>query len=162
MSILVQMHLYAMLSAMVNVTDDAEDIAITAWARLIRVSQQALAHVEERLKKAGLPPLAWYDALLELRRAGDQGLRPFQLREKMLLEQYNLSRLIDRLADKNLVVKQTCEEDGRGQVLVITLEGRQTLKTMWPVYRRAIMDQFAANLSDSDCRTLTRLLGKLK
>jgi hypothetical protein len=34
----------------------------SAWARLVRVQQGLLAAVEQDLKKAGFPPLAWYDA----------------------------------------------------------------------------------------------------
>ena len=46
------------------------------WMRLMRASRTTLAAIEAALKGAGLPPLSWYDALLELRRAGVGGLRP--------------------------------------------------------------------------------------
>ena len=62
---------------------DAE--TIDAWAELLRRSQSLLASVEGDVKSAGLPPLAWYDALLELKRVGAMGLRPFELQQKMLL-----------------------------------------------------------------------------
>ena len=35
----------------------------------MRVQSRVLDCVEQDLKKAGFPPLAWYDALLELSRA---------------------------------------------------------------------------------------------
>jgi hypothetical protein len=35
--------------------------------------------VEQDLKKAGFPPLAWYDALLELSRAPSGEMRPVEL-----------------------------------------------------------------------------------
>ena len=47
-----------------------------AWARLMRVQQGLLVAVEKDLKAAGFPPLAWYDALLELARAPRGELRP--------------------------------------------------------------------------------------
>jgi len=62
--------------------------AISAWARLVRVQQALLASVEAELKHAGLPPLAWYDALLELSRAPEGRLRPTDLEKSMLLPQY--------------------------------------------------------------------------
>ncbi len=46
--------------------------------------------VEQDLKKAGFPPLAWYDALLELSRA-QHPLRPVELEKQMLLPQYSTS-----------------------------------------------------------------------
>ena len=45
------------------------EIEVVAWARLLKASAKLLAFVERDLKEAGLPPLAWYDALLELHRA---------------------------------------------------------------------------------------------
>ena len=38
--------------------------ATAAWIRLMRVQSRVLDAVEQDLKKAGFPPLAWYDALL--------------------------------------------------------------------------------------------------
>ena len=56
-----------------------------------------LAAVEQELKKAGFPPLAWYDALVELSRAPSGEMRPVELEKQMLIPQYSTSRLIDRL-----------------------------------------------------------------
>ncbi len=36
--------------------------ATAAWIRLMRVQSRVLDAVEQDLKKAGFPPLAWYDA----------------------------------------------------------------------------------------------------
>ena len=65
-------------------------VAVRAWARLTKAQHQALTAVEQALSAAKLPPLAWYDVLLELERAGGS-LRPFELEREMLLAQYNLS-----------------------------------------------------------------------
>jgi hypothetical protein len=59
--------------------DKPNETAIRVWARLVKASGMVISAVEADLKAAGLPPLAWYDALLELDRAGDRRLRPFEL-----------------------------------------------------------------------------------
>ena len=59
---------------------------VRAWARLERARRAALGTVEARLKLAGLPALEWYDVLLELERAGEAGLRPFELQEAIALQ----------------------------------------------------------------------------
>jgi len=135
--------------------------AIRAWARLGRAYRNALGTVETRLKQAGLPALAWYDALLELERAGPNGLRPFELQKEMLFAQYNLSRLIDRLAAAGYVERTASEEDGRGQVLTITRAGRAIRRRIWPVYAAAIEEAVGCHLSDRDATTLGDLLGRL-
>lgn len=138
------------------------DEAVTAWARLVRVSQAVLSRVESDLKAAGLPPLVWYDALLELERSRPGGLRPYQLRERMLLAQYNLSRLTDRLKNAGHIEREDCADDGRGQVLKITEEGRALLRSMWPVYRQAIATHFADKLDADETAALALTLAKLR
>ena len=137
------------------------DAVIRAWARLVRAQQRALAAVEADLKAAGFPPLGWYDVLLELSRADGGELRPFALQEKLLLAQYNLSRLIDRLETAGHVERRTCPEDGRGQVVAITASGRALVKRMWPVYRAAVGRHVGAKLSEDEATRLATLLGKL-
>jgi len=114
------------------------------------------------LKAAGHPPLSWYDALLELKRAGPDGLRPFQLQKKMLLAQYNISRLIERLVKNGYIQRLPSKEDKRGQVLKITRSGRMMLRAMWPAYQTAIQTHFAAGLDSKDLQALSRILGKLR
>ncbi|MGE0408002.1 MAG: MarR family winged helix-turn-helix transcriptional regulator [Amphiplicatus sp.] len=138
-----------------------EEAAIS-WARLVRVSQAVLARVEADLKTAGRPPLAWYDALLELNRARPEGLRPYQLQERMLLAQYNLSRLTERLAAAGYVEREDCAEDGRGQILKITRDGCKLLRDMWPVYRQAIKAHFADKLEADEIAALSTMLLKLR
>src|SRR5438034_9705857 len=105
-----------------------------AWIRLMRVQGRVLDCVEQDLKKAGFPPLAWYDALLELARAPRGELRPVELERHMLLPQYSTSRLVDRLAEAGLVERKTCPVDGRGQFVAITQAGRNLQKKMWDAY----------------------------
>lgn len=138
------------------------DQAITAWARLVRVSQGLLESVEADLKAAGMPQLVWYDVLLELRRAQPDGLRPFQLQERMLLAQYNLSRLLDRIVKSEYAVRVPCDDDGRGHVLQITGSGLELLQRMWPVYHEAIARHFAGKLETVEAIELARLLTKLQ
>ena|GEM_PF-128870 len=138
------------------------DQAVTAWARLVRVSQSLLEAVETDLKAAGMPAPVWYDALLELRRAEPDGLRPFELQNRMLLAQYNLSRLLDRIVKAGCAERLPCPEDGRGHVLHITAAGRELLQSMWSPYRLAIARHFAGHLDDSEADELVRLLGKLQ
>lgn len=142
-------------------TSSPSEPVVRAWARLERAHRAAQTTVEARLKEAGLPPLAWYDALLELERAGPTGLRPFELQREMLFAQYNLSRLIDRLAAAGYVARAASAEDGRGQVLTITREGRAIRKRMWPVYAAAIEEAVGRHLSSAEAATLADLLGRL-
>ena len=133
----------------------------SAWARLVRVQQGLLAAVEQDLKKAGFPPLAWYDALLELSRAPSGELRPVELERQMLIPQYSTSRLIDRLVDEGLAARRECKIDKRGQFVEITDAGRELQKKMWNAYSAAIERHVGSKLTDSDAAKLCGLLDRL-
>lgn len=132
------------------------------WAKFMRVSQAVLAAVEADLKAAGLPPLGWYDVLLELRRVAPEGLRQFEIKDRVLLAQYNLSRLIDRLDRAGYVRRSPCPEDGRAQVIRLTEKGRALIDAMWPTYRAAIDRHFLDRLDQSEGDALEMLLEKLR
>jgi DNA-binding MarR family transcriptional regulator len=137
------------------------EAAVTAWARLLRAQQVLLERVEADLKAAGLPPLGWYDVLLELNRVSEGRLRQFELCEKVLLSKYNLSRLLDRLEQEGLVKRQPCKEDGRGAVVTITAAGKALQKKMWPVYEQSIERHFARHLSAPEAQQLAELMRRV-
>lgn len=132
-----------------------------AWARMFRASQAILEAVEAELKKHKLPPLSWYDLLLELNRAGKGGLRPYELQSAMLIRQYNVSRLLSRAEGDQLISRTNCDNDGRGQVVVITPEGRDMLKKMWPIYRSVLEERIGTKLRASEAEELSKILQTL-
>jgi DNA-binding MarR family transcriptional regulator len=137
------------------------ETVIRAWARLMKAQQLALLSVERALKAAGLPPLIWYDVLLQLERAGREGLRPFELKRALVMAQSNLSRLIDRIEQAGYVERRVCAKDGRGQLIAITERGKAVRRTMWPVYARAIEAAVGKHLSEQQAEALEGLLGQL-
>jgi DNA-binding MarR family transcriptional regulator len=142
-------------------TSKPSETVVRVWVRLMKAQQRALAAIEQDLKSAALPPLAWYDVLWELERAGDDGLRPFELQRTMLLEQYNLSRLIDRIEQAGYVARRACAEDGRGHLVAITDRGKAVRRKMWPIYARAIQSALGEHLSGAQADALDVLLGRL-
>lgn len=135
--------------------------ATAAWIRLMRVQSRVLDAVEQELKKAGFPPLAWYDALVELSRAPSGEMRPVELERHMLIPQYSTSRLIDRLVEEGLAVRRECKIDKRGQFIEITEAGRDLQKRMWSAYSAAIEKHVGSKLSDTDAVKLCSLLDRL-
>ena len=96
-------------------TSTPDDAAVSAWVALARAYRLAFATFEARLKAESLPPMAWYDALWELEKAGEAGLRPFELEQAMLFEQYNLSRLVERTGQGPVLWSAAhAREDRRG------------------------------------------------
>ena len=132
-----------------------------AWVLLFRTQQTLLNQVEATLKAAGLPPLSWYDVLLEISRDQDTGLRQYEIGERVLLNKHNLSRLIDRLEADGFVKRQACYTDGRGNIIKITKKGMQLKQAIWPIYAKAIQELIAEPLTATQVRSLADILGIL-
>ena len=137
------------------------DSVTRAWIKLMRAREKVLGAIEHDLKAAGCPPLAWYDVLLELSRAPGGRLRPFEIEKETLLAQYNLSRLLDRLEKEGLVARAPCEDDARGQWVVITEKGRAAQARTWKTYAKAIQKHVGEKLDDKAAATLAELLSRL-
>jgi DNA-binding MarR family transcriptional regulator len=142
-------------------TGNPTDTDIAAWARLMRASTHVLGLIEADLKAEGFPPLSWYDVLLELRREPVKALRPADIERRILLAQYNVSRLIDRLEAAGYVEKRKSETDGRSVLVHLTASGEELLKRMWPAYSAALERHFARRFENGEAEELGRLLGRL-
>ncbi|NLS16949.1 winged helix-turn-helix transcriptional regulator [Rhizobium sp. P40RR-XXII] len=136
--------------------------AITrAWVHLMRAQQITLAAIEQDLKAADMPPLGWYDVLLELSRTTDGRLRPYEIEERTLLAQHNLSRLLDRMEKAGFVRREVFSEDGRGRWVVITEAGSAMRNRLWTVYASALQRHLGDKLDDAQADQLAELLAVL-
>ncbi len=141
-------------------TEKVSDAVTAAWIRLVRARHKVVSAVEADGKAAGVLPMEQYDVLWELERA-PEGRRPYELEERLLFAQYNLSRLIDRMVEAGLVRKVSCPEDKRGHVLHITEAGRKQRKATWPHYAKSINRHVGDKLSEAEADRLAALLSKL-
>lgn len=137
----------------------AADLKGHAWAVLLTAHAVLVERIEAALAAAGLPPLAWYDALWELEKA-DGRLRMAELARRVVLSKSNLSRLADRLEEAGLVERQDAALDGRGYDLVLTRAGRAMRRKMWPAYQAQIEALFSRHLTTEEARVMGEALGR--
>ena len=138
-----------------------DETVFAAWVGMIRSCQSLTTRVEESLKRADLPPLSWYDVLLEINREKDKRLRLQEIGERVLLAKNNVTRLVDRLEKDALVTRKKCADDGRGVFAYITPKGSALIDTMWSVYREAVRDLFASRLTTAELAQLISIQAKL-
>ncbi len=138
-----------------------DPLHVLAWINLNRAGNSVLGAIELTLKSQQLPPLAWYDVLLELERAPNMELQTRDLQERLLLPQYGLSRILKRIETAGFIERSTCEKDRRQQMLKITPSGISTRHKMWEVYGPAIQVAFADKFTRGEISTLAKLLQRL-
>lgn len=141
------------------ITPDPQTTRI--WTSLLNTGQALLDGIESELKNNNLPRLGWYDVLLEIEKAGPDGIRPYELKERLLLPQYGLSRMLGRIAEAGLINREEVENDGRGQTIKLTPKGLAIRKAMWPVYAETLVNSIQDKLSKSEAAELERILRKL-
>src|SRR4051795_12974968 len=133
---------------------------LRAW-RLYFESALALVDVldAELERDAGIT-LPWYDLLIHLEEEPD-GLRMNELAERMLYSKSGFTRVVDRMEEAGLVQRVRPENDRRSILVVLTDEGRTTMKQARRHHRHGIEQHFSSHLTDTDIKTLTRALEKL-
>jgi DNA-binding MarR family transcriptional regulator len=112
-------------------------------------------------RRQGFPSLSWYDVLLELKRSETGCLRPFELERQLLLTQYDLSRLLDRIVKAGYAEKRPLNEDRRGHLLALTATREDLIGRMWPVYRSSIEKLASDRLTNEEARSVAALLSRL-
>ena len=133
-----------------------------AWRALITAHAAAVGGIERGLLEAGLPPLSWYDVLLELSAAPGCRLRMHELASAVVLSRSGLTRLVDRVEKAGLLRREPDPADGRGSFAVLTDEGLRMRQKMWPVYARGIAEHFGAHVSDEEAEVLSKALGRVR
>lgn len=137
-----------------------EKPTIDLWLALSLAQQSATNKIEERLKQASLPPLAWFEVLFELEHA-TKSLRPYQLQNILLFKQHNLSRLLARMAAANVIQEGNAPADGRGKTFCTTKEGREMSRRMWECYSPVLHSMYAHISDQTDPKRFTDTLRSL-
>lgn len=98
--------------------------------------------------------------ILRILRGAGTPLSTLQIRQRMLDKMSDTSRIVDRLIIKGLVKKVVCKTDKRLVDVSITDKGKRVLEKI--DRHEDEMDAIAGNLSDTDARTLNKLLDKIR
>lgn len=130
------------------------------WITINRVQRGIYRSIDTKLKQQGLPALRWYDVLWELERS-KHGLRPFELENKLIFEQSNLSRLLKRIIGDGLAQEVVSENDKRGKVIQITAEGIEVRKKMWCIYGPLIQKHMGEMIKSPKISEFTEALNSL-
>lgn len=98
--------------------------------------------------------------ILRILRGAGQPLSTLQIRQRMLDKMSDTSRIVDRLILKGLVKKVTSKVDKRLVDVSITDKGKKLLAKL--DNHQEEMDAVLSNLSESDAKTLNKLLDKIR
>ena len=124
------------------------DETLGAWRAFLNAHALATKRINRDLAEAGLPDLTWYDVLWTLHRADGRRLRIRELADAVVLSSTGMTRFVDRLEAEGWFAARPCPGDRRGAYAVITKEGIDLLRRMWPIYARGITTYFEPAVRD--------------
>jgi DNA-binding MarR family transcriptional regulator len=101
-----------------------------------------------------------YDVLYTLSKCREP-LRISELNRHVLLSQPALSRMVDRLAERGFVERQTDPADGRGVRLSLTDAGRARQRQIGRRHARGVARAMTARLDPAELRQLEEMCLKL-
>jgi DNA-binding MarR family transcriptional regulator len=118
-----------------------------AWRAFLYSTQLLSDRLDRELTHATGISHAYYEILVQLSETPGRALRMSELAERSLSSRSRLSHAVSRLEERGWVRRQVCEEDGRGQLAVLTDEGFAALAAAAPVHvagvRRHLFDQLS-------------------
>ncbi len=134
-----------------------ECLEVEATISLARTADALLRDLEGFLKSAGLSPTQ-YNVLRILRGAAPAGLACWEIAERMITRDPDITRLLDRLEKRGLVERTREARDRRVVTTRIRPAGLQLLKNL----DRPVVDLNRRRLSHMGTRRLRSLLALLE
>ncbi len=135
--------------------------SVAAWEALFRAQVSVLRQLNAEFPTDDLS-FTEYDVLFNLSRQPDRQLRIRDLNKHLLLSQPSVSRLVDRLASKGYVSKESDPGDGRGTVARLTDSGFELFRRVAVQHADSIQHRVGSALSLDELETLTKICDKLR
>ncbi|MET0763680.1 MAG: MarR family transcriptional regulator [Blastococcus sp.] len=118
-----------------------------AWRAWLYSSQLLMDRLDRDLTHETGISHAYYEILVALSETPGRMLRMSQLADRCLSSRSRLSHAVSRLEERGWVRRQVCEDDGRGQLAVLTDEGFAALEGAAPVHVESVRSHLFDQLS---------------
>jgi MarR family transcriptional regulator, 2-MHQ and catechol-resistance regulon repressor len=140
---------------------EPERAALDLWSGLTSATLLLRTRLAELLDaELGILPEE-AELLVRLGEAPEQRLRMADVSRSLHLSKSGVTRLVDRLAERGLVVRAACPSDRRVVYAGLTDEGRQAAAAAAPALAAGVAKEFAGRLSPGDLDQLTASLRRL-
>lgn len=136
-------------------------LAVGAWEALFR-AQVTIMRELTACFPTGEISFNEYDVLFNLSNQTDRRARIKDLTQHLLLTQPSISRLVDRLAAKGIVEKQSDPGDGRGIIVALTTIGADVFRSTAVRHADAISRRVGGTLDHDELMQLQALCSKLR
>ncbi len=132
---------------------------VEIWRSVMEVHAAVLREIEAELHKNHSLTAREFDTLVNI---PDDGVKMKDLVHRVVLSQSALSRLVDRLQQRNLIMKTDVPGDSRVALLRLTDEGRTVLRAAARSNAAAVERALSSRLDQAEMLTLGQLMDKVR
>ncbi|MFC0216911.1 DNA-binding MarR family transcriptional regulator [Pseudochelatococcus lubricantis] len=130
------------------------------WLRLLTCANMIETEIRKRLRERFATTLPRFDLMAQLERAPD-GMLLGELSRRMMVSNGNLTGLVERLVQEQLVERQVSETDRRAAIVRLTPRGHAVFATMAAEHSEWIAE-LVGDLDSKEQDALWLQLGALK
>mgnify|MGYP001026018559 FL=1 len=140
--------------------NEDEQLDLRIWIRLLTCTHLIEKRVRKNLRDSFNTTLPRFDALVQINRTPDgQPMR--ELSNRMMVTNGNITPLVDRLVNEDLIKRDPSSDDRRVQHVSLTQNGKEALEEMIPAHSSWV-NNLMSNMRRDRAGDLLNLLGDLK
>lgn len=131
------------------------------WQSFLAAHRQIVEQLADEMLREHQLPLEWFDVLVHLADLPGMRARQKELRDRMLLSESGVSRLLVRMEKAGVITRSTADDDRRGMEIAVTDAGRIALLAAIESHLKLVASLFGDRLTATDRAALSQVLSKL-
>ena len=124
------------------------ELELDAWQALLHAHEKVTGRLDAELREKHGISLGDYDVLVRLARAPGGELKMTELAKRVMLPPSSLTRVVDRLVERQLVNRDRSTSDNRVVQARLTDAGRTRVRSAARTHLRGIRTHFTGQLTD--------------
>jgi DNA-binding MarR family transcriptional regulator len=131
------------------------------WQSYLAVHRRITEQLADEMLAEHQLPLEWFDVLVHLADLPGMRARQKVLRDRMLLSESGVSRLLVRMEKAGVITRSTAGDDRRGMEITVTEAGQVALLAAIDSHLQLVASLFTDRLTATDRAALAKVLPKL-
>jgi DNA-binding MarR family transcriptional regulator len=131
------------------------------WQSFLAVHKRIVEQLADEMLAEHQLPLDWFDVLVHLADLPDMRARQKELRDRLLLSESGVSRLLVRMEKGGVITRSIASDDRRGMEITVTEAGQAALLAAIDSHLQLVASLFTDRLTATDRAALSRSLPKL-
>ena len=130
------------------------DIKFKAWYGALQANLRSFDLISREVENRTGIPLDWYEVLIFLAKGGSERRQMGELAQALLISRGGATRVIARMEDAGLVVREIPPENRRVTYAVLTDKGREAAERVKPVHEELVKRYFTDAIDEDDAERM--------